>query len=283
MASCPPFIGFAPSVMRFASIPRWKHRARPARSPISQSSDDLGCVCASLAVAVPVDVSPHRHHADVYSPEPGVRCSGKLADRGIDDIVTTRPKASIPSESGYSSYSSASYSLVLQDRAVHAHLQRHGRLRCLESGLAVGRLLHWQTRRFTPADLPGDSSSSRRSSAIRVDIGGGMSKACFRYTKGMSDINRTGGWRRGSGDQHGGKTLASYAGGSSANSDSFRLGPRLGHRRSPLPLDPGQDDYARRELPQRDADDRFWHLVVPSTNRLVVGSSPRRPFLHTPR
>ncbi len=171
------------------------------------------------------------HHTDTtrmcIPPEPGVQCSGKLTDRGIDDIVTTRPKASIPSESGYSSYSSASYSLGSYKTEQYTRTCRDtGDCDAWVKGSLLGDYYTGNASFYS-------SGSTRRliliSSVIgyQVDIGGGMSKACFRYTKGMSDINRTA-----AGDADLAISMAEnsgcYAGGSSANSDSFRLGPVSG-------------------------------------------------------
>lgn len=160
-------------------------------------------------------------------PEPGVQCSGKLTDSGIDEMMTTRPKASIPSESGFSPYASESVSLGLYKTEQYTRT-------CKDVGVCDA----WANVPLTGDYYTGNASfyysgSTKRLILItsifgyQVNIGGGMFKNCFRYSKGMNDIHR-----EASGDATVLISLAEssgcYSGGATANGDTFRLGPVVG-------------------------------------------------------
>lgn len=227
--------GFVPTVHRIRVV------GDEVRVDTSLEAPSAACQVASqvsrpaILVAfarpsLPLCRSTYHHTATTrmcVPPEPGVQCSGKLTDRSIDELLTTRPKATIPSESGFSAYSSASVSLGLYKTEQYTRT-------CKD----VGDCDAWAKVTLSGDYYTGNASfyysgSTKRliliSSIIgyQVNIGGGMFKNCFRYTKGMSDINRTASFDADVSISTA-ESSGCYSGGATANGDSFRLGPVSG-------------------------------------------------------
>ncbi len=227
--------GYVPAVARIRTV------ADQVRVDTSLEIPGAACAVATVVTRPSVLVAFARptlslcrstyHHLETTKmcvpPEPGPACTGTLTDRGIDEMLTTRPRAMIPSESGFTAYNPNSVSI--------GNYQTGSWTRVCKSATECDP---WAQDTLTGDYYTGSASFYREATAMRlilvspiigyqVNIGGGMNKSCFRYAKGMGDM-----MKQASGSTQVAVQLVEssgcYIGGATANGDSFRLGPVSG-------------------------------------------------------
>ncbi len=159
--------------------------------------------------------------------EPGPACDGLLTDRGIDDLVTGRPPAMI---------TSYSYEAVFAPKSVSLGNYRTGRWsRVCKSETECDP---WAEVMLTGDYYLGQAYYYRDGMSqmlilvstlypYQFNIGGGMYKSCYRLADGDDDLVK-----KMTGETVATITLAEHSGcvqgGTTGNSDNFRLGPLTG-------------------------------------------------------
>lgn len=227
--------GFVPSVSRVRTVDDQVRidtglEAPGAGCAVKMEPSRPALLVAFDRPALPLCRATYHHVAATRAcvpAEPGPACGGTLTDRGIDELVTTRPRASIPSETTYTPYSSKSVSLGGYATA------RFSRVCKSEA----------ECDPWAPVTLSGDYYNGQayfyregatqrlilisRVIPYQVNIGGGMFKSCYRFAAGMGDLVK-----QMDGSTQGTLRLTEdsgcYSGGATANGDSFRLGPVSG-------------------------------------------------------